>query len=79
MEKEYIYLDYAANESNNLAIKGIAQTYKENGKHIIISTFLEHSSVSSPLTYLKEKICMIMIKRMRKIAQGNKYPLSYFC
>lgn len=29
MEKEYIYLDYAANESNNLAIKGIAQTYKE--------------------------------------------------
>ena len=27
---------------------------KENGKHII-STFLEHSSVSSPLSYLKEQ------------------------
>ena len=42
-----------ATESNNLAIKGVAAAYKENGKHII-STFLEHSSVSSPLTYLKE-------------------------
>jgi cysteine desulfurase len=54
-----IYLDYVANtpvdtegssESNNLAIKGIAQSYKENEKHII-TTFLERSSVSSPLTY----------------------------
>ena len=43
-----------SSESNNLALKGVAQTYKENGKHII-STFLEHSSVSSPLTYLKEQ------------------------
>ena len=43
-----------SSESNNLAIKGVAQSYKENGKHII-STFLEHSSVSSPLTYLKEQ------------------------
>lgn len=42
-----------ATESNNLAIKGVAAAYKENGKHII-STFFEHSSVSSPLTYLKE-------------------------
>lgn len=43
-----------SSESNNLAIKGVAQSYKENGKHII-STFLEHSSVSSPLSYLKEQ------------------------
>lgn len=42
-----------ATESNNLAVKGVAAAYKENGKHII-STFLEHSSVSRPLTYLKE-------------------------
>lgn len=42
-----------ATESNNLAIKGVAAAYKENGKHII-STFFEHSSVNSPLTYLKE-------------------------
>ena len=52
-DTEIIYTS-GSSESNNLAIKGIAQTYKENGKHII-STFLEHLSVSSPLTYLKEQ------------------------
>ena len=52
-DNEIIYTS-GSSESNNLAIKGITQTYKENGKHII-STFLEHSSVSSPLTYLKEQ------------------------
>lgn len=51
-ESEIIYTS-GSSESNNLAIKGVAKAYKENGKHII-STFLEHSSVSSPLTYLKE-------------------------
>ena len=50
---EIVYTS-GSSESNNLAIKGVAQTYKENGKHII-STFLEHSSVSSPLSYLKEQ------------------------
>lgn len=50
---EIIYTS-GSSESNNLAIKGIAKSYKENGKHII-STFLEHSSVSSLLTYLKEQ------------------------
>lgn len=49
---EVIYTS-GASESNNLAIKGIASSYKEFGKHII-TTFLEHSSVSSPITYLKE-------------------------
>ena len=52
-DTEIIYTS-GSSESNNLAIKGIANTYKENGRHII-STFLEHSSVSSPLTYLKEQ------------------------
>ena len=50
---EIIYTS-GSSESNNLAIKGVAQSYRENGKHII-STFLEHSSVSGPLTYLKEQ------------------------
>lgn len=50
---EIVYTS-GSSESNNLAIKGVAQSYKENGKHII-STFLEHSSVSSPLSYLKEQ------------------------
>lgn len=52
-ETEIIYTS-GSSESNNLAIKGLAQSYKENGKHII-TTFLEHSSVSTPLTYLKEQ------------------------
>ena len=50
---ELIYTS-GSSESNNLAIKGIAKSYKENGRHII-TTFLEHSSVSSPLTRLKEQ------------------------
>ena len=50
---ELIYTS-GASESNNLALKGVATSYRENGKHII-TTFLEHSSVSSPLTRLKEQ------------------------
>ena len=51
-DMELIYTS-GSSESNNLAIKGIASSYKENGKHII-TTFLEHSSVSSPLNrYIK--------------------------
>jgi cysteine desulfurase len=52
-DMEIVYTS-GSSESNNLAIKGIARTYRENGKHII-TTFLEHSSVSSPLTNLKEQ------------------------
>ena len=50
---EIIYTS-GSSESNNLAIKGVARAYRENGKHII-TTFLEHSSVSGPLTRLKEQ------------------------
>lgn len=53
MEKdvEIIYTS-GSSESNNLAIKGLAKAYKENGKHII-STFLEHSSVSRTTYFFK--------------------------
>lgn len=40
-----------ASESNNLAIKGICLKYQNRGKHII-TTYLEHSSVSSTIDYL---------------------------
>lgn len=41
-------------EANNLALIGIAQQYKKNGRHII-STTIEHDSVLKPLHYLEEK------------------------
>ena len=43
-----------ATEANNLAIKGIAQAARHIGRHII-STPLEHSSVSGTLTALQEQ------------------------
>lgn len=50
-DKEVIYTS-GASEANNLGIKGVARAYRENGKHII-STCLEHSSVSACLSYLQ--------------------------
>jgi cysteine desulfurase len=50
-ENEIIYTS-GATEANNLAIKGIANGYKRYGRHII-STYLEHSSVTGPLTALQ--------------------------
>ena len=43
-----------ASEANNLAVKGLAFANRRRGKHII-STFLEHSSVSGALTFLQEQ------------------------
>ncbi len=48
---EIIYTS-GASEANNLAIKGLVNAYRHNGKHII-STCLEHPSVSGALTYLQ--------------------------
>ena len=47
---EIIYTS-GSSESNNLAIKGVCNKYKNRGNHII-TTFLEHSSVIAPLNYL---------------------------
>lgn len=51
--EEIIYTS-GASEANNLAIKGIARSQRHLGKHMI-STALEHPSVSGPLTYLQEQ------------------------
>ena len=59
----------STSEANNLAIKGFAQTNKHIGKHIL-STCLEHPSVSGTLAYLKEngfEIELIKIKPTGKI------------
>ena len=47
---EIIYTS-GASESNNLAIKGVCGKYDNRGHHII-TTMLEHSSISEPLKYL---------------------------
>ncbi len=52
-DKEVIYTS-GASESNNLAIKGVAYTYKNRGNHII-TTKLEHSSIKEPLEFLKKE------------------------
>lgn len=52
-DKEVIYTS-GASESNNLALKGIAYTYKNRGKHII-TTKLEHSSINEPLLFLEKE------------------------
>lgn len=52
-EHEVIYTS-GASESNNMAIKGIAGSYKRYGKHII-TTFLEHASVTGPFTALQNE------------------------
>ncbi|MGN1117865.1 MAG: cysteine desulfurase family protein [Acutalibacteraceae bacterium] len=65
---EIIYTS-GASEANNLGIKGIARTSRHYGKHII-STPLEHASVSGPLTYLQEQgyeIDLVNIGRDGKI------------
>lgn len=50
-ENEIIYTS-SSSESNNLAIKGVAFKYSNRGKHIITSR-LEHSSVTETLKYLE--------------------------
>ena len=52
-DEEIIYTS-GASESNNHIIKGVASKYQNRGKHIITS-FLEHSSILSTLTYLSTK------------------------
>ncbi len=52
VSKSEVIFTSGASESNNTAIKGIAQHNKKYGKHII-TTFLEHSSVNGAAGYLK--------------------------
>ena len=50
-ESEIIYTS-GATESNNMAIKSCAYTFKNRGKHIITTDY-EHSSVYASLSFLK--------------------------
>ncbi len=51
---EEIIFTSGATESNNLAIKGVAASHRRYGKHIITS-YLEHSSVTGPISALVQE------------------------
>ena len=53
-EPDEVILTSGASEANNLAVKGIARASRHLGRHII-STPLEHASVSGALTALQEQ------------------------
>ena len=53
LPEEIIYTS-GATECNNLVVKGICERYKNNGKHIILSS-LEHSSLIAPATIMQDK------------------------
>lgn len=62
-KSEIIYTS-GASESNNMAIKGIASTYRQKGKHCI-TTVLDHSSVGGAITALQTagyEVDMVNIK-----------------
>lgn len=73
LPEEIIYTS-GASESNNLAIKGTARTQRHTGKHII-TTPLEHPSVSAPLTALQEQGYEI---EMVNIGRDGKIDLEHF-
>lgn len=75
-ENEIIYTS-GASEANNTAIKGIAHASRHIGRHII-STPLEHASVSGCLTSLQEQgyeIDILRIGRDGKIDLKNLHDL----
>lgn len=51
LPEEIIYTS-GATESNNLAVMGICERYKNYGKHVLLSS-LEHSSIFSPATVMQ--------------------------
>lgn len=71
---EIIYTS-GASEGNNLAIKGIARSSRHLGRHII-STPLEHSSVSGSLTTLQEQGYEIDLVGVKKDGTVNLKELN---
>ena len=53
VSKEEIIYTSGATESNNMAIKGVCEKYKNKGRHIIISS-LEHNSIIASATVMQD-------------------------
>lgn len=73
-DKEIIYTS-GATESNNTAIMGVCQKYKNRGKHII-TTNLEHSSILEPLKYLEQNGFKISYVKLDEFGQVDLEDLK---
>src|SRR5262245_26660604 len=58
-EREIVFTS-GATESNNLALKGVAQAYREKGRHIV-SVATEHPAVLDPLKRLEREGCTVTL------------------
>ncbi|MDO4623549.1 MAG: cysteine desulfurase family protein [Eubacteriales bacterium] len=65
-----------ATEANNLAVKGLARTTRHCGRHII-STAIEHPSVSASLTWLQEQGYEIDLLPLRTDGTVDLEELEY--
>jgi len=68
--KEIIWTS-GATESNNIAIKGVAQMYRDKGNHIITQV-IEHKAVIDPCKYLEQNGFEVTILPVDK--QGMVHP-----
>ena len=84
-ENEIIYTS-GSSESNNTALKMIAYTFRNRGKHIITTEF-EHSSIYSPISFLQkegfdvdfvktDKYGVVDIEDLKKIIRNDTILVS---
>jgi cysteine desulfurase len=65
--KEIVFTS-GATESNNLAIKGVAEMYREKGRHLITAT-TEHKAVLDPMKRLEQEGCAVTYLPVDKTGQ----------
>lgn len=69
-KKSEIIFTSGATESNNLALKGLYETYKGKKNRLIISS-IEHSSIYSPAMELKAKGCEVIELEVNEYGEIN--------
>lgn len=68
-----IYITSGGTESNNMAIKGIAMSYRNRGRHLI-ATSIEHPSVSNALDQLEQlgfEVTYLPVDRQGAVAAAD--------